>query len=180
MATFGFPFRARRGSRRGVYAKPSSPDHTAHRTSGKSQKRPQASSTAPRLLRALAFTRTLRPGLDNSTGTTRQLLDTLTGYSTATRQDSSTATRQFSTDLDRTPPDCMRRGVKVSSSTAQQLDRPRQCAQRKPRFLSPNRRALAFSDQTGDSLYSPACKVRYEMGACASRSRYRASCCGPR
>ena len=37
---------------------------------------------------------------------TRQLLDS---YSTATRQlldrDSSTATRQFSTDLDRTPPD---------------------------------------------------------------------------
>ena len=30
--------------------------------------------------------------------------------------------------------------------------------------MSPNRRALAFSDQTGDSLYSPACKVRYEMG----------------
>ena len=43
-------FRARRGSQRGVYAQPSSPDHTAHRTSGKSQKRPQASSTAPRLL----------------------------------------------------------------------------------------------------------------------------------
>ena len=56
---------------------------------------------------------------------TRQLLDS---YSTATRQlldrDSSTATRQFSTDLDRTPPDCMhvtgRQCVKLDSSTARQ------------------------------------------------------------
>ena len=62
----------------------------------------------------------LSPGLDNSTGN-----------STATRQDSSTATRQLldrprqtSTDLDRPPPDCMCPGVKVSSST--ELDRARQ------------------------------------------------------
>ena len=58
---------------------------------------------------------------------TRQLLDRiLDSYSTATRQDSSTATRQTSTDLDRprqNPPDCMRRGVKVSSSTARQTSK---------------------------------------------------------
>ena len=64
----------------------------------------------------------LSPGLDNSTGNstaTRQLLDRIARQSlTATRQ-TSTATRQK-------PPDSMRLGVKVSSSTARQLDRPRQ------------------------------------------------------
>ena len=57
----------------------------------------------------------------------RKLDRYLTGYSTATQQDSSTATRQFLTDLDRprqNPPDCMRRGVKRCQ--ARQLDRPRQ------------------------------------------------------
>ena len=75
----------------------------------------------------------LSPGLDNSTGNstaTRQLLDS---YSTATRQlldriarQSLTATRQTSTATRQKPPDSMRLGVKVSSSTARQLDRPRQ------------------------------------------------------
>ena len=59
----------------------------------------------------------------------RKLDSYLTGYSTATRQDSSTATRQFSTDLDRTPltacdgaSRCQAR--QLDSST--DLDRPRQ------------------------------------------------------
>ena len=62
----------------------------------------------------------------------RKLDRYLTGYSTATRQDSSTATRPFLTDLDRprqTPPDCMRRGVKKGvklDSSTHKLDRPRQ------------------------------------------------------
>ena len=83
---------------------------------------------------------TLSPGLDNfidnSTGNsrqeTRQLLDS---YSTATRQLldriarqslTASATRQTSTATRQKPPDSMCLGVKVSSSTARQLDRARQ------------------------------------------------------
>ena len=63
----------------------------------------------------------------------RQLDRKLDSYTRqATRQDSSTA-RSYSTDLDsystatrQNPPDSMRRRRQVSSSTARQLDRPRQ------------------------------------------------------
>ena len=68
---------------------------------------------------------TLSPGLalDNSTGNS-------TGTRQATRQDSSTATRQWtSTDLDRNTPDSMRRPVKCQArqlrQTSTDLDRPR-------------------------------------------------------
>jgi hypothetical protein len=63
----------------------------------------------------------------------RQLDRKLDSYSTATRQlldriarQSLTATRQTSTATRQKPPDSMCLGVKVSSSTARQLDRPRQ------------------------------------------------------
>ena len=63
----------------------------------------------------------------------RQLDRKLDSYSTATRQlldriarQSLTATRQTSTATRQKPPDSMCLGVKASSSTARQLDRPRQ------------------------------------------------------
>ena len=70
--------------------------------------------------------RVLSPGLDNSTGNS-------TGTRQATRQDSSTATRQTSTDLDRNPlTPCARasrcQARQLDSST--DLDRPQQASTR--------------------------------------------------
>ena len=72
-----------------------------------------------------------RPGLDTTPRDRKLATGELDSYSTATRQeldrialDSSTKLDSYSTDLDsyelldRNPPDSMRLGVKVSSSTA--------------------------------------------------------------
>ena len=91
----------------------------------------------------------LSPGLDNSTGNstvTRQLLDRIARQSlTATRQ-TSTATRQK-------PPDSMCLGVKASSSTARQLDRPRQTStDQRQTSTEPSRYGPAYSNAPAISV----------------------------
>ena len=100
--------------------------------------KPVAAPSDPETARLLVVVQTpgkrkLSPGLDNSTGNstgTRQLLDRiLDSCSTAARQDSSTATRQTSTDPLRTDPP-LTACAWASSCQARQLDRPRQTSTR--------------------------------------------------